>query len=146
MGKPEECENNVHTVIQKYGRVDGLVNDPCVGSDTSETFLMSVQKNLVHYYLMTHFVLPHLKVSKGVIINISIDPIGTDQENSAIHAASKGGINALTREWAVELLKYGIRVNAVISEKSAADITGAVAFLLSGKSSHTTGQLIRVSD
>jgi L-fucose dehydrogenase len=146
LSNSEECKNIVQTVVKKYGRVDGLVNDPGEGSGNAETFLMSVQKNLVNYYLMTHFVLPYLKTSKGVIVNISFDNTGTDHGNSAILAASKGGINALTREWAVELLKYGIRVNAVISKESAEGIAGVVAFLLSGKSSHTTGQLIHVSD
>jgi L-fucose dehydrogenase len=146
LSNPEECKNAVRAVIKKYSRVDGLINDPGAGSGNAETFLISVQKNLVNYYLMTHFVLPYLKTSKGVIVNISFDTTGTDYGNSAILAASEGGINALTREWSVELLKYGIRVNAVISKESAEQIAGVVAFLLSGKSSHTTGQLIRVSD
>ena len=146
LSNSEECKNTVQAVIKKYGRVDGLVNDPGAESGNAETFLIGVQKNLVNYYLMTHFVLPYLKTSKGVIVNISFDNTGTDHGNSAILAASKEGINALTREWAVELLKYGIRVNAVISKESAEGIAGVVAFLLSGKSSHTTGQLIRVND
>jgi L-fucose dehydrogenase len=146
LSNPEECKNAVQAVIKKYSRVDGLINDPGAGSGNAETFLISVQKNLVNYYLMTHFVLPYLKTSKGVIVNISFDTTGTDHGNSAILAASEGGINALTREWSVELLKYGIRVNAVISKESAEQIAGVVTFLLSGKSSHTTGQLIRVSD
>jgi L-fucose dehydrogenase len=146
LSNPKECKNTVQAVIKKYGRVDGLVNDPGAGSYNAETFLISVQKNLVNYYLMTHFVLPYLKTSKGVIVNISFDTTMTDHGNSAILAASKGGINALTREWAVELLKYEIRVNAVISKEPAEEMAGVVAFLLSGKSSHTTGQLIRVSD
>jgi L-fucose dehydrogenase len=147
LGNPADCENAVRNIIQEYGRIDGLVNDAGVNEypelGYTEIFSESVQKNLVHYYLMTHFVLPYLKISKGVIVNISFNSSGTNRENSAIHAASKGGINSLTREWAVELLKYGIRVNAILVKEYVLDMSNVVAFLLSEKSSHTTGQLIR---
>jgi L-fucose dehydrogenase len=43
---------------------------------------------------------------------------GDGQGNTSAYAAANGGRNALTREWAVELLKYGIRVNAVIVAES----------------------------
>jgi L-fucose dehydrogenase len=144
---PEDYENAVQTIIREFGHIDGLVNLPDMngnaGSGNTEMFLESLQKNLVQYYLMTHFVLPHLKKSTGSIVNISFNSSETEKANSAVYAASKGGINALTREWAVELLKYSIRVNAIIAEKYVSEMSNAVAFLLSNKSSHTTGQLIR---
>src|ERR1700692_3129569 len=92
LGNPADCENAVRNIIQEYGRIDGLVNDvgvneyPVLGY--TEIFSESLQKNLVHYYLMTHFVLPYLKKSKGVIVNISFNSTGTNQANSAVHAAS----------------------------------------------------------
>jgi L-fucose dehydrogenase len=64
--------------------------------------------------LLAHYALPHLIKTKGNIINISSKTAETGQGNTSAYAASNGGRNALTREWAVELLKYGIRVNAVI--------------------------------
>lgn len=63
---------------------------------------------------MAHHALPHLKTSKGAIVNIGSKTAETGQGNTSAYAASNGGRNALTREWAVELLPYGIRVNAVI--------------------------------
>jgi len=145
--QPADCENAVQTIIKEYGHIDGLVNQTGInedaGSGNTEIFLESVQKNLVQYYLMTHFVLPHLKKSAGAIVNISINSSEKEKTNSAVYAASKGGINALTREWAVELLKYRIRVNAILAEGYITEMSNAVAFLLSKKSSHTTGQLIR---
>ena len=58
--------------------------------------------------------MPYLKKSKGSIVNIGSKVAETGQGNTSGYAAANGGRNALTREWAVELLKYSIRVNAVI--------------------------------
>jgi len=63
---------------------------------------------------MAHYALPHLKNTKGCIINIGSKVSVAGQGNTSGYAASKGGINALTREWAAELLPYNIRVNAVV--------------------------------
>lgn len=181
---PDECKNAVTTIIQQFNRIDGLVNNAGVndgvGLETGDysSFIASLHKNLVHYYLLAHHALPELKKTKGAIVNISSKTADTGQGNTSAYAASNGGRNALTREWAVELLKYGIRVNAVIvaecftplyarwietlpnpQEKlkeieskiplgnrmtSAEEIANAVAFLLSERSSHTTGQLVYV--
>ena len=63
---------------------------------------------------MAQHALPELKKSKGAIVNIGSKTAETGQGGTSAYAASNGGRNALTREWAVELLKYGIRVNALI--------------------------------
>src|SRR4029079_11692960 len=80
--------------------------------------MASVAKHGVHYYLMTHHALPELIKTKGPIVNIGSKVAETGQGNTSAYAAANGGRNALTREWAVELLKYGIRVNAVIVAES----------------------------
>ncbi len=184
LSNPNECEKAVNEVIKKYGRIDGLVNNAGqndgVGLENGnyEKFMLSLHKNLIHYYLMAHFALPELKKQKGSIVNISSKTAETGQGNTSAYAASNGGRNALTREWAVELLPYGIRVNAIVvaecwtplyekwiqtlpnpEEKlmeitsriplenrmtTKEEIANMVAFLLSEKSSHTTGQLIHV--
>lgn len=118
--RPEECRKAVDEVIHQYGRIDGLVNNAGVNDGVGlengnyEAFMASLHKNLVHYYLMAQYALPELKKSKGAIINIGSKTAETGQGNTSAYAAANGGRNALTREWAVELLKYGIRVNAVI--------------------------------
>ena len=63
---------------------------------------------------MAHFALPYLKKTRGCIVNISSKTAITGQGGTSGYASSKGAILALTREWAAELLGYGIRVNAVI--------------------------------
>ena len=182
--QPDDCEKVIKQVIAECGRIDGLINNAGVNDGVGlengnyDSFMGSLHKNLVHYYLMAHYALPELKKSKGSIVNIGSKTAETGQGNTSAYAASNGGRNALTREWAVELLKYGIRVNAVIvaecftplyeswiktfdnpEEKlklitdkipfenrmtTAEEIANMVVFLLSEKSSHTTGQLIHV--
>ncbi len=184
LSEPEECRKAVEQVIEKYGRIDGLVNNAGVNDGVNlengsyEAFMGSLHKNLVHYYLIAHYALPELKKSKGSIVNIGSKTGETGQGGTSAYAAANGGRNALTREWAIELLKYGIRVNSVIvaecytplyekwlktlpnpeetlkkiTEKiplgnrmtTAEEIANMVVFLLSERSSHTTGQLIHV--
>jgi len=118
--RPEDNEQAVKAVLARFGRIDGLINNAGVNdsvgleSGSYEQFIQSLHKNLVHYYLMAHYALPALKQSKGAIVNIGSKVADTGQGGTSAYAASNGGRNALTREWAVELLPYGIRVNAVI--------------------------------
>lgn len=117
---PVAAEITIHTVMSQFGRIDGLVNNAGVndgvglenGSYTA--FMESLHKNVVHYYLMAKYALPALKASKGAIVNIGSKVADTGQGGTSAYAASNGARNALTREWAVELLPYDIRVNAVI--------------------------------
>jgi NAD(P)-dependent dehydrogenase (short-subunit alcohol dehydrogenase family) len=181
---PQACANAIEKIAKEFGSIDGLVNNAGVNDGVNlehgnyDLFIQSMHKNLVHYYLLAHHALPYLKTSKGAIVNISSKTAETGQGGTSAYAAANGGRNALTREWAVELLPFGIRVNAVVvaecytpmyqewiqtqsnpEEKLKAiqaniplgnrfttpeEIGQTVSFLLSEKSSHTTGQLIHV--
>ena len=181
---PDECRRAVDEVMRRFGRIDGLVNNAGVNdgvgleSGDYASFMESLHRSLVHYYLMAHHALPALKESRGAIVNIGSKVAETGQGGTSGYAAANGGRNALTREWAVELIGHGIRVNAVIVAESYTplyekwirtlsdpeealkritdriplgrrmtlpeEIADTVAFLLSERSSHTTGQLIHV--
>ncbi len=181
---PAACATAIDKIAKEFGSIDGLVNNAGVNDGVNlangnyQAFIDSLHKNLIHYYLLAHHALPYLKTSKGAIVNISSKTAETGQGGTSAYAAANGGRNALTREWAVELLPFGIRVNAVIvaecytpmyqewiqtqdkpEEKLKAiqaniplgqrfttpeEIGQTVSFLLSDKSSHTTGQLIHV--
>ncbi len=116
----EACKAAVEAIRAEFGRIEGLVNNAGVNDGVGlqngsyEAFVASLHKNLIHYYLMAHYALPDLIASKGPIVNIGSKTAETGQGNTSAYAASNGGRNALTREWAVELLPHGIRVNAVI--------------------------------
>ena len=180
----EECRAAVEAALARFGRIDGLVNNAGindrVGLDDGDTdrFLLSLRRNLVHYYDMTRFALSALKQSRGAIVNVSSKVAETGQGGTSAYAAANGGRNALTREWAVELARYGVRVNAVIVAEcwtpmyeqwtrsfpdpaaarrriegriplgrrmtTCAEIADGVAFLLSSRSSHITGQLLHI--
>lgn len=117
---PDDNAKAIAQVLEKFGRIDGLVNNAGVNDGVSltngsyEKFVESLHKNIVHYYLMAHHALPSLIKSKGSIVNIGSKVADTGQGGTSAYAAANGGRNALTREWAVELLPHGIRVNAVI--------------------------------
>lgn len=116
----KDSENVVAQVIAKYGRIDGLVNNAGANDSVGlehgnpEAFEKSVAKNLNHYYHLAHYALPYLKKNKGAIVNISSKTAVTGQGGSSGYTAAKGAQLSLTRDWAVELLPYQIRVNAVI--------------------------------
>ena len=184
LDSPESCRTAVEKALTEFGRIDALVNN--IGTNdnvglehgTPERFLSSLTSNLWHYYSMAHFCLPELKRARGSIVNTASKVALTGQGGTSGYAAAKGAQLALTREWAVELAPYGIRVNAVVpsevwtpayktwldtfpnpDEKKAAitrniplesrmttpeEIASAIVFLLSARSSHTTGQQLIV--
>lgn len=120
LSSAESCAFVVQQVVKIFGRIDALVNNAGVNdkvgleSGSPADFVASLNRNLTHYYYMAHFVLPYLKQGRGAIVNIGSKTAVTGQGGTSGYACSKGGIMALTREWAAELLPYGIRVNTVI--------------------------------
>lgn len=180
LGTAESCAESVAETLRLTGRIDGLINNAgandAVGLEkgSPEAWLTSLQKNLHHYYYLAHFALPELKKNHGSIVNISSKTAVTGQGGTSAYTAAKGAQLALTREWAVELLPYQIRVNAILPAEvmtqaykdwlshfknpeaklqniknkiplgnrmtNAEEIAAMVAFLLSDKAMHITGQ------
>jgi L-fucose dehydrogenase len=116
----EDCARAVEQTFTTFGRLDALVNNAGrndkVGLEHGSPveYVASLQRNLVHYYSMAHYALPHLKRAQGAIVNIGSKTAVTGQGSTSGYASSKGAIMALTREWAVELLPYNIRVNTIL--------------------------------
>ncbi|MEM9921932.1 MAG: SDR family oxidoreductase [Bacteroidota bacterium] len=117
--QPDQIEKAVQEIAEKYGRIDVVINNVGVNDgvrlDASyEAFVKSLQLNLISYWLVVKHALPYLKASKGTILNIGSKVGLTGQGGTSGYAASKGGVLALTREWAVDLIAHNIRVNALI--------------------------------
>jgi L-fucose dehydrogenase len=174
----------VQKILGELARIDGLVNNAGVNDSVGleqgnpERFLLSLRRNLTHYYEMVHYSLEELKRNRGAIVNITSKVAETGQGGTSAYAAANGGRNALTREWAVELAPWGVRVNAVVVAECDTpmyqewletlpdpegqkrrieqriplgrrmtrprEIADVVAFLLSDRASHMTGQLVHV--
>ncbi|HMJ21947.1 MAG TPA: SDR family oxidoreductase [Terriglobales bacterium] len=114
------CSQAVDETVRLTGRLDALVNNAGVNDriglehGSPEQYVESLRRNLLHCYNMAHYALPWLKQSQGCVVNVSSKTAITGQGGTSGYASSKGAILALTREWAAELLPYGIRVNAVV--------------------------------
>lgn len=117
---PAFCERAVSETINRYGRLDGLVNNAGLNDKVGleegspNEFMASIERNLLHVYCMAYYSLPYLKESAGSIVNISSKTAVTGQGGTSGYIAAKGGVLGLTREWAVDLEKYGIRSNAIL--------------------------------
>jgi len=113
------CKAAVEATLAEFGALHGLVNNAGVNDSVGlvagrAAFVASLEKNLIHYYVMAHYCLPHLTRSGGSIVNISSKTALTGQGGTSGYCAAKGAQLALTREWAAALAREGVRVNAVV--------------------------------
>ncbi|XP_045196097.2 17-beta-hydroxysteroid dehydrogenase 14-like [Mercenaria mercenaria] len=69
--------------------------------------------NLVSNFTASKYALPHLRESKGCIVNISSNAASAAFKNSSTYCACKGGVSSLTRALAIDEAKYGVRVNSI---------------------------------
>lgn len=178
-----DCLGVVERTVAAFGRIDGLVNNAGVNDNVGleagrADFVRSLERNLIHYYLMAHYAQAHLRASRGAIVNISSKTAVTGQGHTSGYTASKGAQLALTREWALAMADSGVRVNAVIPAEVMTplyqqwlqsfddpqaqlqkitsriplgrrmtldtEIADTVAFLMSARAGHTTGQWVFV--
>ena len=106
-------------VTRQSGRLDVLVNNAGIMKEASvedmplEDWMQTIQINLTAPFLMIKAALPHLRQTKGCIVNTgSIEGLGSNPMHAA-YGASKAGLHGLTRAVAVDLGGDGIRCNAV---------------------------------
>ena len=119
MKDTSDIKRVVDTVINKWGRIDVLINNAGITSNvslldsTDEEFREMFDINFFGVVSLTREVVKYMKDNGGSIINTS-SMVGTyGERNQSAYASSKFAINGLTKSLAKELGMYNIRVNAV---------------------------------
>jgi NAD(P)-dependent dehydrogenase (short-subunit alcohol dehydrogenase family) len=119
VGSVADCERAVAAAVERFGRLDILVN--CAGvwvEGPTETMTEAdwdrvVDVNLKGTFFMCRHAIPALEATGGCIVNVSSDAGLWGNKGAAIYCASKGGVTVLSKALAVELASRGVRVNAV---------------------------------
>ena len=114
-----DCEAAILEAIHANGPIQTLINNAGLNdgaglTGTPDQFRTSLERNLIHYFTLAKACRQSLIDTRGAIINISSKAGTTGQGGNSGYAASKGAINSLTREWALELAPHGVRVNSII--------------------------------
>lgn len=125
-----ECENMVNAVLEKYGRIDVLVNNAGITKDmlmlkmTALDFTEVIDKNLVSAFNMTKCVTKQMfKQRTGSIINITSVAGVSGNIGQANYSASKAGLIGLTKSLSKEFGARNITVNAVAPGFIKTDMT-----------------------
>lgn len=116
---PTAPEALISNVITKAGQLDVLVNNAGLMQEARvedmslEDWHKTLTVNLTAPFLLIRAALPHLRATKGSIVNVgSIEGLGSNPGHAA-YCASKAGLHGLTRAVAVDHGAEGIRCNAV---------------------------------
>ena len=115
----ESIQNLINTTVETFGRLDIVVNNAGYHlsksvEDTSEDeWEFIINTNLRSTFLCSKYSIPHLRKTKGAIINMSSMVGLVGQPNAGAYSASKGGQIGMTRNMAIDLAPDGIRVNAI---------------------------------
>ena len=109
----------VRAVLEKHGRIDCVVNNAGVNDGAGlgggvDAFRASLEKNIVHCFVLVEAAMVALIKSRGAVVNVGSKCASTGQGSTSGYVAAKGAMNALTREWAVDFAPNGVRVNCVI--------------------------------
>lgn len=113
------CTAAVAQIREELGPVHGLVNNAGANDGVgfgkgAAAFRASLDQNLIHYFTMVELLAEDLKASRGAVVNITSKTALTGQGGTSAYVAAKAAQLGLTREWAVEFLPHGVRVNAIV--------------------------------
>ncbi|XP_026755936.1 uncharacterized oxidoreductase SSP0419-like [Galleria mellonella] len=113
------CQKAVEKTVQKFGRLDILVNSAgkyAIGSlldETTEVFDELTKLNLGATYKMTHFAIPHLVKTKGNIVIVTAAQYEKIRHGFVAFSTINAALNKFTKISAVELATLGVRINSV---------------------------------
>lgn len=131
----EKCKEFFDYVVEKYGKIDVLVNNAGITRDTltrkmtDEQWDLVIDVNLKGVFNLTRHIGPHMQANGGgSIINISSVVGEYGNIGQANYAATKAGVIGLTKTWAKEFAMKGgnVRVNAIAPGYTMTDILKTV--------------------
>src|SRR5258708_4507050 len=118
--RTEEIQKLIDTAISLYGRIDCLINNAgwhpphkSIDDFSVQEFRDLLELNLVSIFTASKFALPHLRRTKGNIINMASLVASIGQRHATTYVATKGAITAFTKALAVDEAPNGVRVNSV---------------------------------
>jgi NAD(P)-dependent dehydrogenase (short-subunit alcohol dehydrogenase family) len=115
----ESIQELIHTTVATFGRLDILVNNAGyhisknIEETSEEEWEFIVNTNLRSTFLCSKYAIPHLRQTKGNIINISSMVGLVGQPNAGAYSATKGGQISMSKGMAIDFAKDGIRVNVI---------------------------------
>lgn len=115
----EACNGLVAACMTEFGRLDVLVNNAGIylqadaEQTTDEIWRQTIAINLTAPFLLSRAAMPHLRLSKGVIINIASDWGLVGGRHAVAYCASKGGLVLVSKAMALDHAAEGVRINAV---------------------------------
>jgi NAD(P)-dependent dehydrogenase (short-subunit alcohol dehydrogenase family) len=115
----EDASRTIAKAVDLWGRVDTLINNAGAGAilplaDTTADRMTAIfSVNVLGPSLLASAAVPHLRATRGTIINVSSTFGHKPTAGLSHYAASKAALEHLTRCWALELAPFGVRVNAV---------------------------------
>ena len=120
VSKVEDIERLVQTTVKRFGRIDCLINNAGwhpphkpIDDFSIDDFRSLLNLNLVSIFAACKFALPHLRKTKGNIINMSSLVGSMGQLGATTYVATKGGITAFSKALAVDEAAHDVRVNSV---------------------------------
>lgn len=120
VSKTDEIENLILQTVDKYGQIDCLINNAgwhpphkTIDGFSVEEFRDLLDTNLVSIFAACKFALPHLRKTKGNIINLSSLVGIMGQLHAVTYVATKGAISSFTKALAIDEAEFGVRVNSV---------------------------------
>ncbi|MFH0795529.1 MAG: glucose 1-dehydrogenase [Candidatus Omnitrophota bacterium] len=115
----QEIQAMINATIATFGKIDILVNNAGyhlsknVEETSEEEWEFIINTNLRSTFLCSKYAIPHLRKTKGNIINISSMVGLVGQPNAGAYSATKGGQIAMTKNMAIDFAPDGIRVNVI---------------------------------
>jgi NAD(P)-dependent dehydrogenase (short-subunit alcohol dehydrogenase family) len=120
VSKVDEVRRLIDATVARHGRIDCLINNAGwhpphkpIDDFTVEEFRELLELNLVSIFAACKFALPHLRKTKGNIINMSSLVGSMGQLHATTYVATKGAITAFTKALAVDEAAHDVRVNTV---------------------------------